>query len=95
MQKQTIHFNFKPTDMKDYAYAVAGELNNIIDGTAQPVYDHGGIWFLKIEFNKINLKFSFNLCEHFYYKFNPEISANIIYEKIVKDVARLVLKTED
>ena len=30
MQKQMIHFNFEPSNMKDYAYAVASELNNLI-----------------------------------------------------------------
>lgn len=95
MRKQTTHISFEPSDMKDYVYMVAAKLNDIIDGTAQPVYDHTGIWFIKIEFNKINVKFSIDLCEHFRYKFNPEISTRIIYEKIVKDVARLVLKTED
>ena len=95
MRKQTTHISFEPSDMKDYVYMVAAKLNDIIDGTAQPVYDHAGIWFIKIEFNKINVKLSIDLCEHFRYKFNPEISTRIIYEKIVKDVARLVLKTED
>lgn len=94
MQKQTIRISFNPSDMKDYVYAVAGELNKIIDGTAQPVYDHGGIWYIKIEFNKINLKFSYDLCAHFYYKFNPELSANTIYETIAKDIVRYTTKPE-
>lgn len=94
MQKQTIHINFKPSDMKDYTYAVAGELNKIIDGVAQPVYDHGGLWFIKIQFNKINLKFSFDLWAHFREKLNPELSANIIYETIVKDIVRYTTKPE-
>lgn len=94
MQKQTIHISFNPADMKDYVYAVAEELNKIIDGTAQPVYDYGGIWYIKIEFNKINLKFSFDLYAHLYYKLNPELSANTIYETIVKDIVRYTTKPE-
>lgn len=95
MQKQTIHINFKETDMKDYAYAVAGKLNNLIDGNAQPVYDHAGIWFIKVEFNKISLKFNIALTEQYYYRICPELAANCIYEKIAKGVMKLAFKKED
>lgn len=81
--------------MKDYAYAVAGELNNFIDGTAQPVYDRAGIWILRIQFNKISLRFNIALTNQFYYKIRPELCANGIYEKIVKDIMKLTTKKED
>lgn len=94
MQKQTFHISFNPSHMKDYVYAVAEKLNNLIDGTAQPVYDHEGIWFIRVEFNKLTPEFCIDLTKQFYYKICPELAANIIYEKVAKDIMKLAFKEE-
>lgn len=94
MQKQTIHFNFEPSNMKDYAYAVAAELNNLIDGKAEPMYEHAGIWYITVIFNKINIMFNKDLCKCFYYRINPSIAANMMLDCIVKDIKNYVFKEE-
>lgn len=94
MQKQTIHFSFEPSNMKDYAYAVSAELNKLIDGKAEPMYDHAEIWYIMIIFNKINIKFNKDLCKCFYYSICPSIAANMMLESIVKEITNYVFKGE-
>lgn len=94
MQKQTTHFNFDPSNMKDYAYAVAAELNNLIDGKAEPMYDHVGVWHIMIMFNKVDIKFNKDLCKCFYYKICPSIAANMMVESIIKEITNYVFKGE-
>lgn len=92
MQKQTMFMDFESYDMRDYAYSVAIQLNKLIDGKAEPVYNRAGLWDIKIEFNKITTRWRGSLVGYYEQGYMPNTAATAIIEYVIKEITDALLK---